>query len=277
MLVLTLVIALLMGFWADGLRKRRNAVRLIEAVGGTVSYDTDPGNASSFERCVISLKRVAFGQPVASVGFIKVNDVRSVLPHLRNLNNIRSLFIEDSALSDAELDDIAALKSLRKLYLYESPMTDDGLRRIQGMTNLTDLYIWKTRVTDEGLRYLERLHELKLLVLSDCKGIDGSGLEHIASLRNIEELDLNGTRVSNKTLRYLVSLPKLRVIALGGSLVDREGVAYLRANLPSVEDIKSGDCRYRFSDIKNNGVWQTQEEIMGEAFTDNDFIRRNGR
>ena len=162
----------------------------------------------------------AFGRPFAAVHLTRAKNVRSILPHLKDLNTVSKLFILKSDLTDADLDDVAALHSLETLTIVGSPITDDGLRRIRGMSSLKDVCLCGSSVTDTGLRCLDAMPQLKGLDLTNCKGIDGSGLTYISALKNLEDLGLNGTRVSNGELQYLGGLPKLHSIAVEYSRVE---------------------------------------------------------
>jgi len=281
LLAWTLVLALLLGAWSDGARKRRDAVRAIEAAGGTIAYLREPVNESALKLCRSYLGCVVFGQPSPSVDLTRVKDVRAVLPRLKHLNAICSLNLLLSGVSDADLDSVAVLHSLEKLYLCNTRITDDalrqisglpnlrvlslcstsvtdeGLRYVSGMTTLRELNVDNTRITDAGLRHLKGLHDLNSLNLSNCSGIDGSGLKDIAVLQEIDELELNSTRVSNERLQCLSRLKKLRKIWLMDTPADEEGVSYLRTNVPSLEQIDSGrtDCWRR--DAKANGIWKS--------------------
>ena len=63
---------------------------------------------------------------------------------------------------DSELVHLRELTDIRWLYLYETQITDAGLVHLKGMTTLKELGLTSTKVTDAGVAQLQK-------ALPNCK------------------------------------------------------------------------------------------------------------
>ncbi len=105
-----------------------------------------------------------------------------------NLDEIHSLWLSRSDITDAALDHLATASSLSKLHLRSTRITDDGLRQFQPGPPPQFLDLCCTEISDNGLRHMAELEELQY------PGIT---------------IDLDGSRVTMAGVaQFLKSLPE---------------------------------------------------------------------
>ncbi len=121
---------------------------------------------------------------------------------------------------------------IQYLYLFNSQVTDAGLENLKGLTQLKELYVNSTEVTDAGLEHIKGLTQLQRLHLLDTKVTD-VGLERFKELTQLKELDLSGTKVTDTGMEYLKGLSQLRVLLIQNTKVTDEGVKKLQQALPN--------------------------------------------
>jgi YHS domain-containing protein len=77
------------------------------------------------------------------------------LASLGALKNLQRLHLERTAVTDAGLAQLKGLADLRYLNLYGTKVTDAGLASLKGLSKLQSLYLWQTAVTDAGEKDLQ--------------------------------------------------------------------------------------------------------------------------
>lgn len=127
----------------------------VRQLGDSIEGDSEP---LSLDSGLAALKRL---QNVISVhlGGTDVTDVG--LSHLAGLTSLKRLHLEKTKLSDAGLAQLAGLESLTYLNLYGTAVTDAGLKPLEGLKRLRSLYLWQTQATPEGTGKLQE-------ALPDC-------------------------------------------------------------------------------------------------------------
>ncbi len=118
--------------------------------------------------------------------------------------------------------------------LSETVITDADLVNLEKLNGLERLNLSETPITDAGLAHLKRLMGLKALDLSRTK-ISGPGLENLSDLTNLEYLYLSGTPMNDGDLHHLNRMRKLRHLDVTGTAVNREGVEWIKRQLPGLE------------------------------------------
>lgn len=73
-----------------------------------------------------------------------------VMPVIADCRDCRVLFLNDLAVTDAELVHLEELSRLRTLYLQNTTITDAGLVHLRSLTRLIDLRVSGTQVTRAG-------------------------------------------------------------------------------------------------------------------------------
>jgi mono/diheme cytochrome c family protein len=75
---------------------------------------------------------------------------------LSQLKNLSTLHLENSAATDAGLAHIASLERLQYINVYGTAITDAGLVHLEGMKHLRKLYVWKTKVSYDAAMALQK-------------------------------------------------------------------------------------------------------------------------
>lgn len=78
------------------------------------------------------------------------------LSHLAGLSALKRLHLEKTKVSDAGLAHLSDLENLSYLNLYQTGVSDTGLSRLEGLKNLKNLYLWQTEVTPDGAAALKK-------------------------------------------------------------------------------------------------------------------------
>ena len=78
-----------------------------------------------------------------------------------SLDNVRSLWLSRSDITDRALAQLATASSLSKLHLRSTHITDDGLRHFRLGPPLSSLDLCGTQISDDGLRHLTNLAGLQ--------------------------------------------------------------------------------------------------------------------
>src|SRR5882672_2854836 len=137
--------------------------------------------------------------PADAAAIQKINGLGgNAMPLAANTNLLSVNF----SLAGAKIDD-PALESLKAvseqiltLNLANTSVTDAGLKVLTGMKNLRRLHLEKTAVGDEGLAALKGLGELQSINLYSTKVTD-KGLAHLAGLKKLKSVYLWQTAVTD--------------------------------------------------------------------------------
>jgi hypothetical protein len=243
LMVLVLIVGGSLGWFIHRATVQRDAVRAIEAAGGTVSYDFQ--QSPSFltpskppgPKWLVDRIGIDFFANVTSVSF---------------RTSQRNAVVYAPPQTDAILADIGRLPRLERLDANSVRVTDAGMVHLAGLTRLRSLGIEGTPgLTDAGLAHLSALYQLESLMIQGTMGIEGPGLAHLAGLKRLEFLMLdtkthNGldslskltglkklflgvTNVSDAASAQLSRLTWLKELALGGEAGSNSGLAHLKA------------------------------------------------
>ena len=148
----------------------------------------DPAVVKSIEKLGGSVRRIAQNEDAIEVDFhlgrnhkglrqFETSSDQTVAPPslddelriLKELNNVVSLHLGSTDVTDKGLSHVADLNSLQKLHLEKTSITDLGLAHLKELKNLSYLNLYGTKISDEGLKYLEDLKNLKQLYLWQSK------------------------------------------------------------------------------------------------------------
>ena len=86
-------------------------------------------------------------------------------------------------------------EEVKSLYLANSAVTDAGLAELKGLTGLEMLWLEKTAVTDKGMVHVAALRGLKRLMLIGTKVTD-KGLLELAPLDSLENIAVRGGAIT---------------------------------------------------------------------------------
>jgi hypothetical protein len=125
----------------------------------------------------------------------------------------KDLRLDVSTEASINLSSLAALNSddLQSLDLSSTRVSNAELEHIQGLASLRELFLSCTEISDTGLLHLKNLHELELLDLEDTQ-ITDAGLVHLQKLTRLETLQLTDTQVSEVGVAELQHvLPRCKI------------------------------------------------------------------
>ena len=190
LLVLTVVVAVPLGWTMSKVRQQRRIVAELEKAGCSVQYD---GGSHLVPRWLKSLLGDDMFWNVTKVDGSKSQIHDSGFIQLRKLPRLQVLNLDQTRVTDAGLIHIEPLTQLRSLNLSWAKVTDAGLVHLQGLSRLQLLSLKGTQVTDAGLLHLQRLAELQTLDL-EWQNVSDAGMAHLRGLMHLQRLIL-GERV----------------------------------------------------------------------------------
>ena len=169
--------------------------------------------------------------------------------HLRNLKDLRILFLQGTSISSETTTHVAGLHKLEWLTLSYSKVDDSGLRELTNLKNLSLLRLGYTNISDDGISALANFPELTHLTLGGTK-ITDAGLPTIGKLTQLESLELFPSEITDAGLIHLRSLKKLKSLTIGPH-ISIAAANRLRADLP--------DCRVSRFNKEGNASWPEYE------------------
>ena len=155
LLIAILVLSLPLSWFAVRLeraRRQREAVQVIEALGGTVWYYPD----KPYTKFLCRILGSEFLVTVAGVDLCMIEVTDADLECLKHLDHMDMVELNCTPITDAGLSHLQTLTSLECLSISDTQVTDNGLRYLKGLTNLVALHISDTEVTSEGVRKLQQ-------------------------------------------------------------------------------------------------------------------------
>src|SRR5262245_43163764 len=237
LLVVVLVLGALagwLGIRALRMRRQHEAVQAVKDAGGSVATakaaagvdpftvpPTEPSNPIA--KAAAQLEAPAWLRDVIGAdGFERITSVdlsrKSVtdadLAHLRQLTNLKELFLSEADIGDVGLQNIGRLPELETLALDHTRVTDNGLRHLANFPKLKQLVLGGTSVGDDGLMHLRGASQLQNLDLASTQ-IRGPGLVHLKQLTQLQQLDVSGREISSEGLRHLSGISSLQWLAIG--------------------------------------------------------------
>ena len=179
--------------------------------------------------------------------------------HLRQLNALERLRLEDTALTNEGVTSLGQLSALTDIVLAGADVADVGLRALTVLPGLRRLDLRSASLDDADLRPLAEATSLRALTLRG-PGVKDPTLRIIADLEQLESLDLEGTQVSDLGLRHLRSLSGLRHLNLRGTRVSQRGFESLQ-RLTSLTSLDLGDTDVVDAAIRQIAAVASLEEL----------------
>jgi mono/diheme cytochrome c family protein len=99
---------------------------------------------------------VPVADQIVSLNLAKTQITDNGLAQLATMKQLKELHLENTAITDAGLTKLAAMTELEYLNLYGSKVTDAGLKSLSGLTKLKSLYLWQTAVSKAGVADLRK-------------------------------------------------------------------------------------------------------------------------
>ena len=193
---------------------------------------------------------------------------------LGTLPALKSLLLEDEALTFDDLAELESFKSLEdlRLFLMSANPGRPTLRPFRNLRNLTWLELpfrsgrggprngidfepeefshlagltrletleYSGVITDEGVKHLAGLTAMTYLALRNADLTD-LGLKAFSGMKSLDFLVIGG-RITDNGLQNLQALKSLRFLSLDTRLVSFEGVRALKSRLPSLQTVSPFD------------------------------------
>jgi hypothetical protein len=183
-----------LGGYADGVRRQREALALVESLGSLAyhGYEWDDGR-DWFRTGLLHEPGPAWLRQIVGIEW---------------LDPVVAIRFAGAPVSDADL-----------------------IRLIEGLPELRYLELSHTAIGDRGVSNIDRLRQLRKLEMANTQ-IGDRALEAIGRVRLLRSLDLCDTRVTDNGLPLLYGLADLRSIYLESTAVTLDGMAKLRKALP---------------------------------------------
>jgi len=140
-------------------------------------------------------------------------------------------------LKDRDLVAIQGLVSLKRLALdSNTALTDAGLEYIAALRSLEELDLSGTQVRGPGLSWLKGLKSLKKLDLGGTNLHDAE-MVHVAALASLEELNIRFTEITSASIHELSRLRRLKLLDLSSTVGTQAGADELKKSLPNLKII----------------------------------------
>jgi Leucine-rich repeat (LRR) protein len=229
LLLFVVAVSVALGWFAwemQRARRQREAVERILEAGGNMWYDYDYDAKVTLGPAWLR-KSLGddFFHEVVLVHLVSTGFDDNGARHLRELRNVKYLFLSNTQITDKALAHLLGMTELTDLNLDNTHITDNGLARLAKMTNLKALSLSSTAITNAGLAHLEGMSGLEELWLGNTQVTD-DGLVHLEGLANLERLFLDQ--------QLMVPGPgQLVLVERTESQITDKGVKKLRQALPN--------------------------------------------
>ncbi len=178
--------------------------------------------------------------------------------YLQDADEITSLNLQGSEITDAGLTALAGLKQLESLRLDGTAVSDKGLELLARQGNLGGLKVLglsDTKVTAEGLKSLAQLSGLEELAVA-TRGLDDQSLGTIGKLVSLRSLSLGdgwgAASITDEGLRQLSGMTQLQQLEMHGTSISDEGLQTLQP-LSSLESIGLVETKVTPQDVAELG------------------------
>lgn len=242
-LLLTLAIAVVVGWTIHEARRQGIAVSALEKLGCLVEYDWSERPPTVLER-IRSLLREGQTKNVAKVSGDGVPLADADVVHLQALPQLLEVSLKNTRITDAGLANLQGLTRIEILRLDGTPVGDAGMINLRGLNRLEELGLDQTKVTEAGLAHLRELTHLCGLFIRATPVSDLSPLRGMP----LATLDCLGTPVSE--LSPLRDCKNLRRLNVAKTKVTVATVAALKKSLPSC-DILWADASNPITDVND--------------------------
>ncbi len=235
-----LIFVTICGIWfgriANLARQQREAVRLVEGLGGTVGFDhnykgLDETDWSGWLRAWLGEE---YFRRIRGVALVSEDFTDDELAVLASLGDLKVLRFHSSRITDEGIAKLSTCQELEALEIRWARITDAAMPHIGTLKNLKELRLDNTRVTDAGLKHLRNLLQLSDLMIGNYAphGADAlseavqqtrysapftdAGLEAIARIPSLTSLSLTWCRETPAGLaKFLEARPNVKTY--GGS------------------------------------------------------------
>jgi len=152
---------------------------------------------------------------------------------------LKTLHLGNTEVTDIGVEHFQKCKNLQYLMLYQTQVTDDGLTKFTELTKLRELSVAITKVTDEGLSQFENSPNLVYLRLNQTSIGDG-GLATFCNCQQLQVLDLYSAKVTDESVECLVGFSALRDLKVKKTGMTEQAVRELSARIPKCKIVWDG-------------------------------------
>lgn len=202
---------------------------------GSVSFDLNSGPDKGAEHLVglNRLMNLRWQQSLA--------DAPREIESIATLKGLRTLQINGTSLTEAELRKLRALSQLETLnFRTDGGFAAGGLENLAAFEHLRSLLLHGGPITDAELAPLARLTNLRGLNLLGCPRVTSDAAAHLTPLSNLRSLALSIGGVDDGAVRHLKQIQSLRLLRVPNTKISPAGVAELQHALPQCAIFWSG-------------------------------------
>lgn len=155
--------------------------------------------------------------------------------------------VERLKLAPGTLDAIAQLQNLQSVSLWGTNVSDADITRLLPLKHLLSIDLSYTNVTGDVLPTLSQMPELVMINLEGCEVAD-KHLERLSEFDRLNTLRLAKTHVTDKGLRHIRGLDNLTHLDLSSCEISDEGLRSM-GHLPAIQHLwLSKTIRYGLDD-----------------------------
>ena len=170
--------------------------------------------------------------------------------------NVIEVSFRGAQISDADLAPLTGLPELRSVLLNETAISNQGLKTLGQLASVQNLDLRGCPVGNDGLAHLVGLKKLRALRLSgqnNMTTVDDDGMVHVAHLTSLEVLAVDFLWVSETGLAQLDKLARLRELYLAQSTIGDDAMGLL-GQFPNLKKLR----------ISRNQVSDTGLEMLAK-------------
>ena len=215
-LIFTAIVAVGCGWIGRRMEQKRREREVLESldrlrVGLAYDYQSGTGGKPPGPEWLRKLLGENFFTEVESVSLSNIQRTNDGLESIKELSQVRRLWLSDCNVADVGLEHLSGLTHLHELDLSGTFITDAGLPHLIALTRLESLRLRNTRITDVGAQELKGLTRLQILDLRWTYVTD-AGLVPIKELTNLKELWLSDSKVTDAGVNELQkALPNCQI------------------------------------------------------------------
>jgi len=153
--------------------------------------------------------------------------------HVGRLKNLRTLYLDDTEITDAGMVYLKGLAELDVLALHGTNINGEGLANLSALPKLRVLNLSKCPITDDSLAHIKGLTSLETLAFQDTK-ITDRGFAHLAGLTKMIVMNMDRCRITGASLKHLARMDKLRIVRACGVDLDEESLSAAKKVSPKL-------------------------------------------
>lgn len=257
LVVVMLLVSVVLGYWGNAWRRAQRqweAVRAIEEAGGGVRINTGVlADPYDYEALMYKTpkwhKWLGIDCPeVLEITIALPNgDGKEIMPHLRQLREVKSIRLEGDWLDDEGMAVVAQLPELRILTWKSANSTVDGLVHLRNHPRLTEIHLFETTVADVEFEHLSTCANLEELEIEGPNTLTSKGIHALSRLK-LKSLSFRRSPLAADAIEAISDLTTLESLDMEGPL-SVEFLSYL-APLVSMQDLTCFDCKLTGDGLK---------------------------